>query len=105
MRLVLGQGESAVVRESSLDLGEIRRHAFGVVEPTLRRAAVNVVSERRAEVFADVPGLVTVDVSENLEHWERLVTAMVAGGSTTQFELPPSESGKLFLRARLLKER
>ena len=105
MRLVLGEGESAVVRESSLDLGEIRRHAFGVVEPTLRRAAVNVVSERRAEVFADVPGLVTVDVSENLEHWERLVTSMVAGGSTTQFELPPSESGKLFLRASLLKER
>gem|GEM_PF-3773099 len=105
MRLVLGQGESAVVRESSLDLGEIRRHALGVVEPTLRRAAVNVVSERRAEVFADVPGLVTVDVSENLEHWERLVTSMVAGGSTTQFELPPSESGKLFLRASLLKER
>lgn len=105
MRLVLGQGESAVVRESSLDLGEIRRHALGVVEPTLRRVAINVVSGRRAEVFADVPGLVTVDVSENLEHWERLVTSMVAGGSTTQFELPPSESGKLFLRASLLKEK
>ena len=105
MRLVLGQGESAVVRESSLDLGEIRRHALGVVEPTLRRAAINVVSERRAEVFADVPGLVTVDVSENLEHWERLVTSMVAGGSSTRFELPPSESGKLFLRASLLEEK
>ena len=105
MRLVVGQGESAVVRESSLDLGEIRRHALGVVEPTLRRAAVNVDSGRGAEVFADVPGLVTVDVSENLEHWERLVTSMVAGGSTTQFELPPSESGKLFLRSHLLRER
>ena len=105
MRLVVGQGESAVVRQSSLDLGEIRRHAVGVVEPTLRRAAVNVVSGRGAEVFADVPGLVTVDVSENLEHWERLVTSMVAGGSTTQFELPPSESGKLFLRSHLLRER
>ena len=48
------------------DLGEIRRHALGVVELTLRRVAINVVSERRAEVFADVPGFVTVDVSENL---------------------------------------
>ena len=38
-------------------------------------------------------------------NWVPLVAAVVAGGSTTQIELPPFESGKLFLRASLLKER
>ena len=38
-------------------------------------------------------------------NWVPLVAAMVTGASTSQFELPHSESGILSLQASLLKER
>jgi hypothetical protein len=44
-----------------------------------------------------------VDTSEDLRTWKRAQTTMIEGGAPYRVKLPDSTTGKLFLRASLMK--
>ncbi len=103
VRYVLGEGALSEVRYSSLDLSDLRVNALGVLEPLLRGVELEVLSDREAEVRSEVPGLLMVDTSEDLQNWKRSLTTMIDASAPYRAKLPDSATGKLFLRASLLK--
>ena len=62
---------------------------------------LEILSQNEAIIKSKEPGLLMVDISEDLKSWARIKTEFIEG--EYKFELPKPNPSKLFIRSGLMK--